>query len=79
MVDVVNKLGTDPSSTPSIPAPGAPSRGKPPKPEELVASAYDFAEQLLTTQREFAENMIEATMPLLGAKEDPAAKKGDTE
>jgi CBS domain-containing protein len=79
VVDVVNKLGTDPSSTPSIPAPGAPSRGKPPKPEELVASAYDFAEQLLTTQREFAENMIEATMPLLGAKEDPAAKKGDTE
>jgi hypothetical protein len=42
-----------------------------------VASAYDFAEQLLTSQRKFAEKVIEATKPLLGAKEAPA-KEGDT-
>jgi hypothetical protein len=47
-------------------------------PEELVAGAYDFAEQLLTSRRKFAENVIEATKPLLGAKEGPAAKEGDT-
>ncbi len=37
-----------------------------------MASAYDFAEQLLTSQRKFAENVIEATKPLLGAKEGPS-------
>jgi hypothetical protein len=43
-----------------------------------VASAYNLAEQLLTSQRKFAENVIEATKPLLGAEEGPAAKEGDT-
>jgi hypothetical protein len=43
-----------------------------------VASACDFAEQVLTSQRKFAENVLEATRPLLGAKEGPAAEKGDT-
>ena len=43
-----------------------------------MASAYDFAEQLLTSQRKFAENVLEATKPLLSAKEGPAARKGDT-
>ncbi len=67
VVDVVNKLGTGQSITPSIP---------PPRPEELVASAYDFAGQLLASQRKFAENVIEATKPLLSAREGPAAKEG---
>ena len=44
-----------------------------------MVNAYDFAEQLLTSQRKFAENVIEATKPLLGGEEGPAAKKGDTE
>ena len=78
VVDVVNKLGAVQSITPSIPAPSLPYSDTLPKPEELVASAYDFAEQLLTSQRKFAENVIEATKPLLGAKEDPAAKEDDT-
>ena len=42
-----------------------------------MANAYDFAEQLLTSQRKFAEDVIEATKPLLGAEEGPSAKKGD--
>jgi hypothetical protein len=33
---------------------------------------------VLTSQRKFAENVLEATRPLLGAKEGPAAEKGDT-
>jgi hypothetical protein len=31
-----------------------------PKPEEVVASAYDFAEKLLAGQRKFAEDMVKA-------------------
>jgi CBS domain-containing protein len=76
VVDVWNKLSSQPI-TPSIPATGLPYSDTLPEPEELVASAYDFAEQLLTSQRKFAEKVIEATKPLLGAKEAPA-KEGDT-
>jgi hypothetical protein len=52
---------------PSIPVPGA---DKLPKPEDLVASAYDFAEQLLASQRKFAEDVVKATASLLPAAED---------
>ncbi len=78
VVDVVNKLTASQPTTPSIPAPGLPSSDTLPKPEEFVASAYDFAEQLLTSQRKFAEDVIEATKPLFGAKVDPAAREDDT-
>jgi hypothetical protein len=30
-----------------------------------VASAYDFAEQLLASQRKFAEDVLKATAPLV--------------
>ena len=66
------------SMTPSMPMPSLPYSDKLPKPEEFVASAYHFAEQLLASQRKFAENVLEATKPLLRAKEGPAATKGDT-
>jgi hypothetical protein len=36
-----------------------------PKPEDMVRSAYDFAEQLLASQRQFAEDVLKATAPLL--------------
>jgi hypothetical protein len=35
-----------------------------PKPEELVRNAYDFAEELLASQRKFAEDVLKATAPL---------------
>ena len=38
-----------------------------PKPEELVRNAYDFAEELLASQRKFAEDVLKATAPLLPA------------
>ncbi len=66
------------SVTPSIPMPNLPYRDKLPKPEDLVANAYDFAEQLLISQRKFAESMLEATKPLLGARNGAAATKGAT-
>ena len=56
------------SITSFIRTPNLPYSDKLPKPEELVVNAYDFAEQLLTSQRKCAENVIEATRPLLGAR-----------
>jgi hypothetical protein len=76
VVDVVNELGT--SITPSIPVPGLPYSDALLNPQEFVASAYDFAEQLLTSQRKFAEKMAEATKPLFDIKQDAAAKEDDT-
>ena len=75
VVDVVNKLTAGQPTTPSIPAPGLPYTDTLLKPEEFVASAFEFAEQLLTSQRKFAENVIEAAKPVLGAGVAPAAKE----
>jgi hypothetical protein len=36
-----------------------------PRPEELAASAYDFAQKLLANQRKFAEDMLHAAAPVL--------------
>ena len=63
VVNVVNKLSPIESVTPSAPAPGLPENDTLPAPEEFVASTYDFTEQLLTSQRNFAENLIRAIKP----------------
>ena len=76
VVDVVNKLGA--SITPSIPAPDLPYSDTLLNPQEFVASAYDFTEQLLASQRKFAEQMVEAMKPVFGIKQDAAAKEDDT-
>ena len=52
------------SITPKVPAVDMPFGDKLPKPEEVVASAYDFAEQLLASQRRFAEEVLKATSAL---------------
>ena len=78
VVSVVNNLGAVQPVTPSIPAPSLSHSDMLPRPEEFVASAYDFTEQLLASQRKFAEDMVEATKPLLGARQAPAGKEGDT-
>ena len=56
--------------TPKIPAVDVPFADKLPKPEEVVASAYDFAEQLLASQRRFAEEVIKATSALTPGTQD---------
>ena len=58
------------SITPKLPAVPLPGADKLPKPEDVVASAYDFAEQLLASQRKFAEEVVKATASLAPATED---------
>jgi hypothetical protein len=53
------------SITPKLPAVQVPGMDKLPKPEDLVASAYDFAEQLLHSQRQFAEEVVKATASIM--------------
>ena len=52
------------SIKPSLPDLNIPFTDKLPQPSELVAGAYDFAEQLLAAQRKFAEDVLAATAPL---------------
>ena len=69
------------SMTPSMPMPSLPYTDKLPRPEEFVASAYDFAEQLLASQRKFAEDVLHATTPMLTAKNGTngtSARKADS-
>ena len=53
------------SVTPSLPVPAVPFADQLPKPEDLVSGTYDFAEQVLANQRDFAEKILKATEPLL--------------
>jgi hypothetical protein len=67
------------SITPALPDMNVPFAEKLPKPQELIASAYDFAEQLLASQRKFAEDVLKATAPMLTGQDDaPARKNGST-
>ena len=58
------------SITPKVPSVQVPGADKLPKPEEVVASAYDFAEQLLASQRRFAEEVLKATGSLMPGTEN---------
>jgi hypothetical protein len=65
--------------TPPMPELSLPFTDKLPKPEDLVANAYDFAEKLLAGQRKFAEDVLHATAPLFsGSSETGAKKNGST-
>jgi CBS domain-containing protein len=95
VVDVVNNLGMTQPTVLSTPQHGdMPLKPEEfldmlTKPEELVdmlaepgefiSSAYDFAEQLLTSQRQLAEAMVEATKPLLGGAQGAGANKDDAQ
>jgi hypothetical protein len=77
MVEAIKRWAeTIQSITPSIPVPSLPYTDKLPKPEEFVANAYDFAEQLLASQRTFAESVLHATKPLTIGKNGTAPKAG---
>ena len=43
-----------------------------PGPEGAVASAYDFAEQLLASQRKFTEDLLKAAVPLMPGRAESA-------
>jgi hypothetical protein len=66
-------IGTVQSVVPGIPAVQIPFADRLPKPEAVLANAYDFAGQLLASQRHFAEELLKATEPLM-----PAVTNGRT-
>jgi len=51
--------------TPKVPVARVPLADRLPTPEDVVTSAYDFAEKLLSSQRHFAEELVKATAPLM--------------
>jgi hypothetical protein len=59
MVDTVQTI------TPRIPTVDVPFADQLPKPQDVVASGYDFAQKLLTSQRKFADEVVKAAAPLL--------------
>jgi hypothetical protein len=64
MVDTVQTI------TPKIPAVDLPLAEKLPKPHDVVAGGYDFAEKLLSSQRKFTDEVVKATAPLMPGKGD---------
>jgi hypothetical protein len=64
MVDSVQTI------TPRIPAVDVPFADRLPKPQDVVASGYDFAEKLLSSQRKFADEVVKAAAPLLPGNGD---------
>jgi hypothetical protein len=66
VVDAVEALASAVQSVkPDLPQVNVPFAGKLPSPQDVVAGAYDFAEQLLASQRKFAEDLLKATAPLV--------------
>lgn len=61
MVDTVQTI------TPKIPV-DVPFAERLPKPHDVVAGGYDFAEKLLANQRKFADEVVEATAALRPGK-----------
>ena len=68
MVDTIQNI------TPKVPSVNLPFADRLPKPEDVVASGYDFAEQLLTSQRKFADEVVKAAAPLMPGKAETAPK-----
>jgi hypothetical protein len=66
------------SITPSVPIPSVPLADKMPKPGDLIANAYDFAEQLLAAQRRFAEDVLQATAPVLAGRQESGPAKNSS-
>jgi hypothetical protein len=61
--------------TPELPSFQVPYADYLPKPGDVVVNAYEFAAQVLASQRKFAEELLKVTAPLLPdyAKAAPAA------
>src|SRR6476659_4363548 len=64
MVDTVQTI------TPRIPAVDVPFADRLPKPQDVVASGYDFAQKLLSSQRKFADEVVKAAAPLMPGNGD---------
>jgi hypothetical protein len=64
MVDTVQTI------TPKIPTVDLPFADQLPKPQDVVAGGYDFAQKLLSSQRKFADEVVKAAAPLLPGNGD---------
>jgi hypothetical protein len=53
------------SVTARIPSVELPFADQLPKPHDVVTSSYKFAEQVLSNQKKFADEVLEVTSPLL--------------
>ena len=58
---------------PKLPA-SLPFADKLPTPQDAVANAYHLAEQLLASQRKFAEELLKATAPLMPGRGESSAE-----
>jgi hypothetical protein len=65
--------------TPEVPTAHVPLADKLPKPQDIVTNTYDFAEKLLSSQRKFAEELVQATAPLRPGSGTPEAQGPATE
>jgi hypothetical protein len=62
------------SVTAKIPSVDIPFADRLPKPHDVVASTYKFAEQVLSNQKKFADEVLEVTSPLLPGEDSKSAK-----
>jgi len=62
------------SVTPKLPTIHLPLADRLPNPEDVVASAYDFAQVVLASQRKFAEEVLKTTSQLLPGDTKPASE-----
>jgi hypothetical protein len=63
--------------TPKVSYPRLPLAGRLPRAHDVAASSFDFAEQVLASQRSFADDLLEVTSPQLpggGAATAPEAR-----
>jgi hypothetical protein len=57
--------------TPKVSSAQLPLADKLPKPQDIVTSAYDLAEKLLSSQRQFAKELVKATASLRPGHDAP--------
>jgi hypothetical protein len=62
--------------TPMVPSIQVSLADRLPKPEDVVTSVYDFAEKLLSGQRQFAEELVKATAPLMAGSGSGTQEQG---
>ena len=59
--------------TPKLPSVSVPFADKLPGPGDAVDKTYDFAEQLLASQRKFTEDLLTAAAPLMPGRAESTA------
>jgi hypothetical protein len=52
-------------------SPSIPFASELPTPQQIVQTTFDFAEQLLKVQREFAESLLAAAAPVIDKAQSP--------